>query len=103
MNDPGLARTPATNGAARQGAFLRGSVYSYTRVLDPPAGFEESAPYYLALIRLEDGQMVTAQLTDVDQSVAIGDKVEMVTRKLTTDGQRGVIVYGYKFRPVFNW
>jgi len=25
--------------------------------------------------------------------------VEMVTRKLRTDGEEGVIVYGYKFRP----
>ena len=102
MNDRGLAPAPAASGAAQQGAFLRGTIYSYTRVMDPPAGFEASAPYFLALIRLEDGQLVTAQLTDVDQSVSIGDDVEMVTRKLTTDGQRGVIVYGYKFRPVFN-
>lgn len=100
MNDSRIAIPAATKDAAQPGAFLRGSVYSYTRVLDAPAGFEESAPYHLALIRLEDGQLVAAQLTDVDESVAIGDSVEMVTRKLTTDGQRGVIVYGYKFRPV---
>jgi len=102
MNDRGLVRSPAASGAARHGVALRGSVYSWTRVQDPPAGFEASAPYYLALIQLEDGQMVTAQLTDVDQAVEIGDSVEMVTRKLTTDGQRGVIVYGYKFRPVIK-
>ena len=34
--------------------------------------------------------------------VAIGDQVEMVTRKLTTDGERGMIVYGYKFRPLIK-
>jgi hypothetical protein len=26
--------------------------------------------------------------------------VEMVTRKLTTEGPRGMIVYGYKFRKI---
>jgi hypothetical protein len=26
----------------------------------------------------------------------------MVTRKLRTDGERGMIVYGYKFRPVLE-
>jgi len=25
--------------------------------------------------------------------------VEMVTRKLRSDGERGMLVYGYKFRP----
>lgn len=42
--------------------------------------------------------MVTAQLTDVDGPVQIGDRVEMVTRKLRTEGPQGVILYGYKFR-----
>ena len=46
--------------------------------------------------------MVTAQLTDVDNSdIQIGMPVEMVTRKMRNDGdERGLIVYGYKFRPV---
>jgi len=45
--------------------------------------------------------MVTAQLTDVDNNaIAIGMPVEMVTRKIRNDGdERGLIVYGYKFRP----
>ena len=41
-------------------------------------------------------------LTDVDAGRHIGARVEMVTRKLTTDGERGIIVYGYKFRPLVN-
>ena len=32
-------------------------------------------------------------------SVEIGMPVEMVTRKLRADGEEGMIVYGYKFRP----
>jgi uncharacterized OB-fold protein len=82
----------------------RGSVYSYTTVLDAPAGFEEQAPYVVALIQLDEGPMLTAQLTDLDADVAleVGMPVEMVTRKLRTDGERGMIVYGYKFRPVLQ-
>lgn len=79
---------------------LQGEVYSCTLVQDPPQGFEAQAPYYLALVRLGDGKLITAQLTDIASEVRIGDPVEMVTRKLTTDGARGIIVYGYKFRPV---
>ena len=45
--------------------------------------------------------MVTAQLSDVDsQAVQIGMPVEMVTRRIRSDGdERGLLVYGYKFRP----
>ena len=78
----------------------KGTVYSYTTVYDPPAGFEAYAPYPVALVRLDDGPMVTAQLTDVAPSeVSIGMPVEMVTRKLNEQDEEGVIVYGYKFRP----
>ncbi len=79
----------------------KGEVYSYTTVYDPPEGFEENAPYTVAIVKLEEGPLVTAQLTDVDNdAVQIGMSVEMVTRKLREDGNRGMLVYGYKFRPV---
>jgi uncharacterized OB-fold protein len=77
-----------------------GEVYTYTTLQQAPEGFENQAPYVLALVKLDEGPMVTAQLTDLDGPVAIGDRVEMVTRKLTTEGKQGVIVYGYKFRKV---
>jgi uncharacterized protein len=82
----------------------RGEIYSFTTVYEPPAGFEENAPYTVALIKLEEGPMVTAQLTDLgDAVVEIGMPVEMVTRRLRQDGdERGLIVYGYKFRPVLT-
>ena len=79
----------------------QGEVYSYTHMSDAPTGFEESAPYTVALVKLVEGPMVTAQLTDLgDRKVEIGMPVEMVTRKIRSDGdERGMLVYGYKFRP----
>jgi len=79
----------------------KGEVYSYTTVYDAPAGYEEYAPYMVALVKLEEGPLVTAQLTDIgDTPVEIGTPVEMVTRRLRQDGdERGMLVYGYKFRP----
>ena len=51
----------------------RGEVYSYTTIHAPPAGFEKFAPYTVALVRLDEGPLVTAQLTDVDEAeVKIG-------------------------------
>ncbi|HID51314.1 MAG TPA: Zn-ribbon domain-containing OB-fold protein, partial [Anaerolineae bacterium] len=80
-----------------------GEVFSYTTIYDAPAGFEHDAPYMVALVKLDEGPVVTAQLTDVSEGeVAIGMPVEMVTRKLRADGEEGMIVYGYKFRPALE-
>lgn len=111
----------------------RGEVYSFTTISDPesaPAGFTEQVPYTIALVKLDEGPMVTGQLTDIESEdvpavskldqekgwpkvlipstkkeikVEIGMPVEMVTRKLRSDGdERGQIIYGYKFRPRIN-
>lgn len=77
-----------------------GEIYSYTVVQDPPEGYEWQAPYVLAMVKLDEGPIITAQLTDLDTEPKIGERVEMVTRKLTTEGSTGMIVYGYKFRRV---
>jgi hypothetical protein len=82
----------------------KGEVYSFTTISDAPAGYEENAPYTVALVKLNEGPVVTAQLTDLgEQPVEIGMPVEMVTRKIRQDGDaRGILVYGYKFRPVMG-
>jgi len=78
----------------------QGEVFSHTTIYNPPVGFEEFAPYTVALVKLEEGPLVTAQLTDVEpEEVSIGQPVEMVTRKIREDGPEGLIIYGYKFRP----
>ncbi len=78
----------------------RGEVYSYSTVYQAPEGYGEFVPYTVALVKLEEGPLVTAQLADVDpDEVRIGMPVEMVTRKLKEEGKDGIIVYGYKFRP----
>ncbi len=79
----------------------RGTVYSFSLVRQPPDGYDTGDPYLLALIKLEEGPMITAQITDcsIDEA-SIDMPVEMVTRKLTDLGPEGLIVYGYKFRPL---
>ncbi len=80
----------------------RGEVFSYTVMHDAPSDFQHTTPYTVALVKLEEGPVVTAQLTDLgDAPVKIGMPVEMVTRRLRSDdGDKGILVYGYKFRPV---
>ncbi len=80
----------------------QGTVYSFSTVTAPAEDFEAFAPYPLALIQLDEGPLITAQLTDLSGPVEIGQRVEMVIRKLRTDGTRGIIVYGPKFRPLLR-
>ena len=80
-----------------------GQVYSYTTLYDAPEGFETYLPFTVALVKLDEGPLVTVQLTDVDaEQVYVGMPVEMVTRKLSEEDEEGVILYGYKFRPVLK-
>lgn len=79
----------------------RGTVFSFAEVAQAPKGF--SGPYLVALVELEEGIRVTAQLTDVEpDEVEIGMPVEMVTRRIQEKGPHGYLVYGYKFRPVLE-
>jgi len=79
----------------------RGEVYSYATAYHSPTSFKKYVPYVVALVKLEEGPLITAQLTDVDpEEVKIGLPVEMVTRKIQETGDAGIIIYGYKFRPV---
>jgi uncharacterized protein len=82
----------------------KGEVYSYTIMNNAPAGFERNLPYTIALVKLEEGPTITAQLTDLgEKPVKIGMPVEMVTRRIKEDGdERGMLIYGYNFRPVMQ-
>ncbi len=79
----------------------RGKVYSYTQMAQAASGF--AAPHLMALVELDDGPVIAAQLTDVDaDDIEIGMPVEMITRRLRETGPQGYLVYGYKFRPLLT-
>ena len=95
----------APHGLVEQTKSFRGTgtVYTFSLMYNVPQGFEEQKPYVIAIVQLDEGPMVTAQLTDINHdAVAIGMRVEMVTRKLREEGSEGQIVYGYKFRPLLQ-
>ncbi|MEM3396461.1 MAG: Zn-ribbon domain-containing OB-fold protein [Thermoplasmata archaeon] len=79
----------------------KGVVHSYTLVYEPADGFENQVPYIMAIIQLDEGPKITAQIVDCNpEEVKIGSKVEMVFRRLGEDGKAGIIYYGYKFALV---
>jgi len=81
----------------------RGTLYSFSSVLQAPRGFASMAPYAVGMVRLEEGPLVSAQLADTEGvDLSIGMPVEMVTRKIRDAEDHGYIVYGYKFRPLLK-
>lgn len=78
-----------------------GKIYSFTEIFAPPEGFEDQSPYVLAIIELEEGAKLTAQVVDGHaKDIKIGDKVEVVFRVIQRDDPDGLIHYGFKFRLV---
>jgi hypothetical protein len=78
----------------------KGKVYSYTVVHAPPQGFELHRPYLLAIIELDEGPKLTAQIVDCKkEDIKIGMPVEMTFRKIRDSTEGGIIHYGYKFKP----
>ncbi len=76
----------------------KGEIVTFTVVHDVPPAFARQRPYIMALIRLEEGPMLTAQIVDTDPGdVEIGKKVSAVFRRIREDGKSGIIQYGYKF------
>ena len=58
-------------------------------------------PYPLAMVELDEGARVTAQIVDVTpELVKRGMHVKAVFRKLGEDSESGIIYYGTKFAPV---
>ena len=79
----------------------KGKVYSFTEISAPPEGFEDQIPYILAIIELEEGAKLTAQIVDAhNDDVKIGSKVEQVFRVIQRDDPEGPVHYGFKFRLV---
>lgn len=79
----------------------RGTILTHTVVHQPADGFELQAPYVMAIVELEEGCRVMAQIVDVvPAALKPGLPVEATFRRIREDGKSGVIYYGYKFRPV---
>jgi len=77
----------------------KGEVLTYTIIHVGPDEFEEQTPYPIAVIQLEEGPRLTAQIVDCDlNEIKIGMKVEATFRKIQEDGYNGAIYYGYKFK-----
>lgn len=77
----------------------KGEIVTYTIIHVGPDNFEEQVPYPIAVIELEEGPRITAQVVDCENDeVEIGMKVKSTFRNIQEDGDTGAIYYGYKFK-----
>lgn len=77
-----------------------GEIISYTVIHAPPEGFENQTPYAIALIKLDEGTNISAPIVGGATQIEIGKRVRAVFRKITEDGDDGIINYGVKFEVV---
>ena len=77
-----------------------GTVVTYTVIHTASEQFEKLTPYVLAIVQLDEGPRMTAQVVCRPDEVKIGMRVKRAFRRIATDGASGVIHYGTKFVPV---
>ena len=79
----------------------KGKVYSYTVIRTPPVGFEVYVPFIVAIVDLEEGARVVSQVVDCKpEEIKVGMNVEACFRKIREENKSGLILYGFKFKPV---
>ena len=82
----------------------KGKIVTYTVVRTPAKEFSQQKPVPIAIVELEDGTKIMAQITDLppnanfEEMIKIGAPVELVFRKIFSEGEAGIHVYGYKCR-----
>lgn len=77
-----------------------GVVLTFTTIRVPPTNFSALAPYPIAVVALDEGEKITAQVVDYDDTFKIGTRVKVVLRRVTDPSIDGVIPYGIKVRPL---
>ena len=77
-----------------------GAVVTHTVIRTASEQFEQQTPYVLAIVQLDEGPRLTAQIVCPIDRIRAGMRVKPVFRKIAVDGDSGVIHYGTKYVPV---
>jgi uncharacterized OB-fold protein len=74
-----------------------GKIVTYTIIRVASEKYSHQTPYAVAIVELNDGARLTAQICDAElDQIKIGKQVRLVFRKVNEDGKSGIICYGYK-------
>jgi len=79
----------------------KGRILVWTKIFVAPEGFEHEAPYFVAIVELEDGKKMPLQLVECeDKDLKPGRKIATVVRRLGKVKLDEVIEYGIKAKPI---
>jgi len=89
----------------------KGTIVTFTQIMHSTESFAQAVPYCIGIIRLEEKVQLNevrlnkvcllAQITDVSLSdLQIGMPVQAVFRKISEEGEAGIITYGTMFTPM---
>jgi uncharacterized OB-fold protein len=77
-----------------------GNIVTYTVIRVGPSQFADQTPYAVGIIQLDGGVRVTAQIVDCEfDKLAQGQRVRVEFRRLQSQGEAGILCYGYKCVP----
>lgn len=78
-----------------------GKLVTYTVIHVPPTRFEGQAPMVIGLVEVEGGVRTMVQVADVPDlsDLKIGMPVRLEFRRISEDGEAGLIFYGHKAVP----
>lgn len=78
-----------------------GKLLTYTIIRVAPTEFTDHAPYAMGIVELNEGVKILTQIADCDfDKLEIGMPVKIEFRKIYSEGEAGIICYGYKCVPV---
>jgi hypothetical protein len=78
-----------------------GKVLSWTVIRAAPPAFAQEAPYVVAVLEMDDGARMMAQVADAaPEEMRTGMRVRLEFRKIRQYGRTGIIAYGHKAVPV---
>lgn len=74
---------------------------TWSKVNASPKGFERYTPYIVAIVELEGGERMSTQIVDIEESeLKYEMKLSACFRKIYVDGDKGIIHYAIKFKPL---
>ncbi len=76
-----------------------GAIVTHTVIRSASDQFEQQTPYVLAIVQLDEGPRLTAQIVCPVDEIKTGMRVRPVFRRIAVEGESGVIHYGTKYVP----
>lgn len=80
----------------------QGKILSLTEIYTPVGAVKDDFPYFVALVKFDNGERALGQIVSENFFPKIGNKVIGVLRRLQKPQKKDVVEYGVKFKVIGN-